>query len=645
MSIMTKTNYDKLDKTKLEEMIKKLKGLSEWIQSYGVIKRMESFGKTVNPFMKRVPLKLNLGGGSYTDGNTVTVGLPELLFTRTSEEQLYALKALIAHEYGHVRVSDFGEIKGIMAEADQFFEKRCNKKAGWVAKELLNAVEDGRMEKLQSTKYPGVKKYFDFLNLTFWEESKTTGNLYRDYLMSICYYATSEIKLKGFDDAYPIGTPLREAYENALPRVIAGVNSDNPKDCATEVIEIMKENADFIELLLKEDEENKGENEGQSSEQNEYLNSPGQGGDQSEGKEKASNSVLSNNGQTSEKTLEGDEGETKEKTGEEIEKEVEERLTQLRKEAKKEGTREKEAIARENKAEEERKKREKKEKEDSELSEQELVSMMGGRKFRYVSSYNPQSAEIPIDLKRKAERFKKDVEKIFLNKSSHTQTNRRSGQLDVNALWRAQLNEKDLFIKRGTPKSSDYAVSILVDNSGSMDYNGSEDKSKRLLAKEASAVVEHALKDFVSLSISQFDADYGEVRSNVIKGWHDRSKKNYSWSQQNGSGAGNSDGYSIGVAYRELLKRPEANKILFVLSDGLPVGYSSQEEALKHVHDTVEEARKSGIIVIGIRFGEAKELERSAADYKQMYDHSYVSCAPAEILKQLTKTLKKALDN
>ena len=105
------------------------------------------------------------------------------------------------------------------------------------------------------------------------------------------------------------------------------------------------------------------------------------------------------------------------------------------------------------------------------------------------------------------------------------------------------------------------------------------------------------------------------------------------------AGGGNTDGFSIDVAVHELAKRPEKEKILFILSDGCPTGYRSNEEGLTHVREVVEAARKNGIRVIAIRFG-----SDSIDTYKYMYQHSYITCHPKDIQKQLTKMLKKIVN-
>lgn len=67
------------------------------------------------------------------------------------------------------------------------------------------------------------------------------------------------------------------------------------------------------------------------------------------------------------------------------------------------------------------------------------------------------------------------------------------------------------------------------------------------------------------------------------------------------AGGANKDGANIRIATRELEKRNEKQKILFVLSDGMPSAYQYNGQfAIDDVKSGVKEARDEGIEIISI---------------------------------------------
>jgi nitric oxide reductase activation protein len=107
------------------------------------------------------------------------------------------------------------------------------------------------------------------------------------------------------------------------------------------------------------------------------------------------------------------------------------------------------------------------------------------------------------------------------------------------------------------------------------------------------------------------------------------------------AGGGNKDGYSIRVATRELEKRKEKKKILLVLSDGLPSHYKyGRDHALDDVKNAVEEARKKGIRVVSILFGDNSFARASEDDYKYMYKYNIIKCTPENIGRKILPIFK-----
>ena len=696
--------------------------VTKFLASPSLKKRMSRLGYVMCMGFENVnvPLKLNAGGGSYTDGKSVTVGVPDNYLEREKSQWMIAIKALIAHEYGHLRVSDFNEIKRIMNRCERLFqEKHQFSGGGMIAKNLLNAVEDGRMERLQSTKFPGMKKYIMALNIDFWENFRHQGcPPTQSFMMEVCTLSVLGVHGKDFETVYPKGTPMWEAINVCKPYIKRGVNANNPRVCTNEVIEMIKQissfiadvftpesiqdlpnNDEFTNDLNQEGDQSEGQasnsphlsemqpysddtssddssansseikdEEKQEEETEETNDSEGSNGmnDESKKEEDSENETgegnpgenseegTSNSEENLEKNSESD-GKDSETTSEvdsnsdisesmekELEKIIEEMLQQLEEELEEEL----EQIEKEEKELEKVGEREEAERAETRLEREEVLEAMGGFISGGSLDGRPiernENAEMDSSLKRRGKRFNKDLSDIFMNKRGYQRTNQRSGMLDTSNLWRMEMKEKDLFIKKGDPIASDYAAYVLVDQSGSMDevFLG---KSAMKHAKEACTLLEEGLKGIMPLKIVRFSGMDIRLSHRVVKDWLDNDKKrNYSNEMRaTAENEGNCDGVSIKLATTELLKRKESKKILFVVSDGMPTVYNSQSEGIAHVKKVVTEARKNGILVVPIRIGNERFLENNLGQYVEMYERDILSCHPDEIQKNLMKVLKK----
>lgn len=93
----------------------------------------------------------------------------------------------------------------------------------------------------------------------------------------------------------------------------------------------------------------------------------------------------------------------------------------------------------------------------------------------------------------------------------------------------------------------------------------------------------------------------------------------------------------------ELSRRPEKKKVLFVLSDGLPSAYGSRSEAYSEVRQAVLSARRKGVIVIPIMFGDMEFLTSSQKTYELMYEKHIISCVPKEITPRLCTLFRQVI--
>lgn len=225
------------------------------------------------------------------------------------------------------------------------------------------------------------------------------------------------------------------------------------------------------------------------------------------------------------------------------------------------------------------------------------------------------------------------------------------GRLDPRKLWKLSIQSADVFQRKTPPKLSDCAVYELIDGSGSMSEtavrSNRKNASKLTCALTTAAIMEESLKNLAATKITVFRAGYHTVDHILIKDFDQKPIGNRCndamMSRQVYPTNGNMDGYSIRIAAMDLAKRPEKNKIMIVLSDGLPSAYRDEKEAIADVHSAVKWARSHGIIVIAIMFGEDSYLKTCYPDYKKMYEQDIIAVRPADINMEFERLLKRVV--
>lgn len=292
--------------------------------------------------------------------------------------------------------------------------------------------------------------------------------------------------------------------------------------------------------------------------------------------------------------------------------------------------------------EEDRRKRESGDLDEHELKDIIRGPMVNGFVLRHAEVYE---TALPPEIANEGKKLKRKLRQILIDKQGYTRRYQRRGLLDVNSLWRIGTDHYDVFVKRGYPDKSSYVVNILVDNSGSMSDYVSLGRRKFDYAKASCAILEEAMRGIVPFRISFFYTNWAnEVAHDVISDFGDNDPFNRTWGADIEPMGANADSYSIRIATKELLKRPEDKKILFVLSDGLPVLYNSTEEAIIAVQNAVRDARKAGVIVIAICFGSEAHLRRTRDSYQRMYQHGIVMTSPENVPMMLAKVLASEIN-
>ena len=739
---------------------KSLKDIERFFQResmYNVMKSTLSLlllGRDVN-------FKLNIGGGSYTDSETLVVGLPEPLFSATYEEMYIAILALLGHESQHILSSNFDEFQRYNEEETQkLINKGVHEKfASELVHAIGNSIEDGRIERILVNEYPGYINKIQFLNMYFWNLGNITKetNELQGLISSILSLSTLGIYPKGYEVLK--GTKLDKQIIKVKPLVLKGTQARTCKNClgicrqilsilTPYILELYEEVKDKYEIMdkimemleeindrnnfnsseetvkndnqshsshisfssKKEDskdtdedmEENQSQGQSQSQNQNQSQSqSQSQSQGQNEDKNKDEAEIEDGNGnENGDEDKDGDEGKSKDKDGDEgdenkskdgnsndndnnkkntdennkdsinnkkndnnnnssnnddsinnepnqlsdglntlgnpeeteafSEEEIIKRIQEITKELNDEVQ---DAFMQANKS------KKKNSEEDTTKNIQPLTAEelkeLQSRGFGFTEHPNdfPLDHKLPPEIIKPAKKFRKEVEKIFKNKSSVNVRGQRKGVLDVENLYRVGFGDYNIFTIEGNKSQSDYVAYILQDGSGSM--RGDKETSSAF----ALSIIEEGLRGIIPFKLVTFNASfYGGINHYVIKNWNDNLKKNYSFNylQHNRANMGNEDGISIAIATKELLKRPERDKILIVLSDGLPANIVTTKEAIK-------EARKKKIHVVGIMFGSKGFREETLPTYKEMYQKNIIATSPAQIPNKLTSVLKKIL--
>lgn len=656
-----------------------------WIRRYYPF--CESYMKMALADRNKIPqLEIRLDKGSYTDHSIIHIGISELE-ENDEESLLRSVLFLIGHEVQHVRSTSqrawmYGMNRGFQVILEEYADKTETKRKVFrkeadyevYIKELAakgfhistnslqqfvhfiaNSLEDGRIERIRCIKRPGFKDYMIAFRGRDWQKNEVESSFVqnlddpRTYLLlvlnQILNLATMSIYQKGFTKICPIDSRPQILIHSLMSDIAAGVASANCRGCMERAIAICKKLAVEIieaskltplEELLSEilsfliEECGSSSFEGTDS-RNEETSSESSGvlfgkseleGELNSSQEDKKDSINHSTGDSPEKEEECMDGlitAAKAASDDEITDAVrdvyiDERLNKKRKE---------DFIDKEKAVD------------DDSLPDLEDVNAHYDTQINLNEEARtyPSNERMPFELKGQANVLKRKVEKIFHNMQKPILRGRRTGQLDAAMAYKLAMNQMDCFMKKGEVSEFDGCAYFLADNSGSMRGNRQENCCKAL------AKIEHAFQDVMPLKIVAFNADdCYSVRHQVLKNWSEKVNSNgsYNFLTHCYANGGNKDGYSIRVATEELLHRPERKKILIVLSDGLPSAYE-KNDGEKDVNDAVRKARKAGISVISIFFGD--DSERSA--FVKMYEKNCIITEPEGIDAELVRLMKR----
>ena len=137
---------------------------------------LSSYKRAIGNFVnivtnKNINVKFNTSGDSYTDGNTVTIS------SKINESDFDPIVGLALHEGSHIKLTDFSILKRLVAgdfekPIDDIYVRTVRSKydlTDWsdsiryisgIVKNLLNVIEDRRIDNYIYTTAPGYKGYY-----------------------------------------------------------------------------------------------------------------------------------------------------------------------------------------------------------------------------------------------------------------------------------------------------------------------------------------------------------------------------------------------------------------------------------------------------------------------------------------------------
>ena len=200
--------------------------------------KMAGYKRAIGNFVRivtgkdNIPVNFSSGNDSYTDGKVVVIS------SKLDEKEFDSTVGLALHEGSHIALTDFGVLKtftpgsAAVSELHQFHQDAFNEDPsvyGIIAKvkDLLNIIEDRRIDKFVYTSAPGYQGYYQALYDKYFNakeidkallEGSKTEQTWDDYLFHICNFANPNRQL----DSLP---GLRDIWNKISIHTISRVKS------------------------------------------------------------------------------------------------------------------------------------------------------------------------------------------------------------------------------------------------------------------------------------------------------------------------------------------------------------------------------------------------------------------------------------
>lgn len=261
----------------------------------------------------------------------------------------------------------------------------------------------------------------------------------------------------------------------------------------------------------------------------------------------------------------------------------------------------------------------------------------------------------------------KQLEKAFMSQNrTFYEPGKRSGRINSSALFKLKTGDDRVFRKKVDIRAKNSAVSLVIDQSGSMcsanrlqmasvaAYALAEVLTRlkipfeiigfttggfdsRVLTYEKRAEIQKKFQD--QTGRARFSRE-GRIIWNVYKGFEER----FEYAQKCRMAAAydhsvamssNADAESIAYCAKRLGERSEPRKCMIVLSDGQPACAGDSNDQNTHLVNTVKKIEKAGVDVVGLGI--------SSDAVKQYYSRNIVFYDSSEIASRVIGELSRML--
>lgn len=604
---------------------------------------------TINP--------IGTEGTSYTDCNNITLTIWEQFWNSSLQIIKEALEATTGHEAEHIRSSSISDMKKLSDMIGLYYynkyqiDKRVGQKLGAT---LYNIVEDGRIERIYTNRFPGTISSFHLINGVIWrlntiDVNEQNRSQYSDFISAILCIAKTGVKPKGWDEVYA-NTEADNCLADISADIYEIVNSNLTEEVIKGLLVINDKISDFIKEGLEKDSDflkqlddlsNAGYDVDNSTEKQQGQASSN-GGSGSSAHIGGGNQPGSGSGSSSvQDAVEQGNAQAQEKTPEDIEKELAENEANIEQDTSAQEMIEKgEAEAAKEAAENQ----------DDEITDKEInkiakdydVDIDGVNITSYQNGITDVNAIEPnLDIQQRSLYIYNQLKKLFLKRDNKDIRNLKRGRLDsrklakYSALAKTSSPEVNIFKKNQKNVIPDVAVLGLADISGST--------SGALFEKimNCLAICEGGFAPLLPLKLMTYEGGYGHPNINVLKDFKNKIKRinySYTFSKCGRAGGGTPTAEAMAIGGYELSKRKEKQKLLFIITDGEP---NDSDAVLKITKDL----RHKGIKVIAILVQD-RPSSRTEESFKKMYDDKdFITASEDEFSSILIKIISSWVQN
>jgi Nitric oxide reductase activation protein len=575
-----------------------------------------------------ITLAIDSKGESRTDGRNIVLSLPDFTMDAGFDEHDWhiLLKTLAHHEAGHCNYSRFSDIKNIRKWYGEYMHSNfgvSEKAAENIAKEMLNIIEDGRIERIITHVFPGTLLGFRFLNSEIRRLNIMAGESeFHDFMGNILSY--SKTGLLGIGVARYSNTPFEQEFSKIRKRIDTAIGG-NAELCYQETREILEKVAPYMAQFLEDDNL---EQELEAAQAEEYTSDGGQADFAPDSDDLRPSPRVECPGLCADGKVDFSDVSVQ---MDRYEYAPDAREMEMAKQSLMESALRKPPAPTHS------------------FSEflQTVIHQRTSEKLDKVKGNVGQLQVLPASMLAKAKLLEREALKIRYQKKRKKKGLKR-GSFDTQALWKIPANNMALFKRKGQPYELDCALSLLVDNSGSMGGKTEHGVQKSYIARAVSAILEEGLKNLMPYQMAVFNSIGKVATHTMIKGFEQKSVRgNYSWSSiaEYRPDGMNRESDSIRMAVEQLCKRHERRKILIVLCDGLPSDYESQSVGINDVRKAVLDAKKRGVTVIGCMFGDEVFCSKNLESFQKMYGKQNVmSCSTDNIDKKFNQLIIRLIN-